>query len=53
APEWNDEPTEEHVEGESPPHGTDDTCAQNSEKKEDNAVIGGEENEWDRLLRLR
>ncbi|XP_045826847.1 protein CHROMATIN REMODELING 4 [Trifolium pratense] len=53
APEWNDEPTEEHVEGESPPHGTDETCAQNSEKKEDNAVIGGEENEWDRLLRLR
>ncbi|KAI5385613.1 hypothetical protein KIW84_072282 [Lathyrus oleraceus] len=53
APEWNDEPTEEHVEGESPPHGTDDTCTQNSEKKEDNAVIGGEENEWDRLLRLR
>lgn len=51
--EWNDEPTEEHVEGESPPHGADDTCTQNSEKKEDNAVIGGEENEWDRLLRLR
>lgn len=51
--EWNDEPTEEHVEGESPPHGTDDMGTQKSEKKEDNTVIGSEENEWDRLLRVR
>ncbi|XP_061360482.1 protein CHROMATIN REMODELING 4 [Gastrolobium bilobum] len=51
--EWNDEPTEEHVVGESPPQGTDDMGTQNSEKKEDNAVIGNEENEWDRLLRVR
>ncbi|RDX68773.1 Protein CHROMATIN REMODELING 4, partial [Mucuna pruriens] len=51
--EWNDEPTEEHVVGESPPHGTDDMTTQNSEKKEDNAVNGNEENEWDRLLRVR
>ncbi|KAG4999645.1 hypothetical protein JHK87_020717 [Glycine soja] len=51
--EWNDEPTEEHVVGESPPHGTDDVSTQNSEKKEDNAVNGNEENEWDKLLRVR
>ncbi|XP_027345173.1 protein CHROMATIN REMODELING 4 isoform X2 [Abrus precatorius] len=51
--EWNDEPTEEHVVGESPPIGTDDMCTQNSEKKDDNAAIGNEENEWDRLLRVR
>lgn len=50
--DWNDEPAEEHGAGESP-HGTDDICAQNSERKEDNAVIGSEENEWDRLLRVR
>ncbi|KAJ1387321.1 Zinc finger, PHD-type [Sesbania bispinosa] len=51
--EWNDEPAEENVVGESPPHGTDDMCTQNSEKKEDNVVVGNEENEWDRLLRVR
>ena len=39
--------------GESPPHGIDDMCTPNSEKKEDNAVISNEENEWDRLLRVR
>lgn len=39
--------------GESPPHGTDDVSTQNSEKKEDNAVNGNEENEWDKLLRAR
>lgn len=39
--------------GESPPDGTDDMCTPNSEKKEDNVVIGNEENEWDRLLRVR
>lgn len=51
--EWNDEPAEEHVVGESPLHETDDMCTQNSEKKEDNAMNGIEENEWDRLLRVR
>lgn len=51
--EWNDEPTEEHGVGESPPDGTDDVCTLNSEKKEDNVVIGNEETEWDRLLRVR
>lgn len=49
--EWNDESTEEPVATESPPG--DDVCARNSERKEDNLVIGTEENEWDRLLRLR
>ena len=53
AVEWNDEPTEEQGGAESPPVVTDDICAQNSERKEDNAVTGTEENEWDRLLRLR
>ncbi|KAI4332040.1 hypothetical protein L6164_016981 [Bauhinia variegata] len=51
--EWNDEPTEEHGMGESPPPGTDDMCTQNAERKEDNVVAGTEENEWDRLLRVR
>ncbi|KAE9603296.1 putative DNA helicase chromatin regulator PHD family [Lupinus albus] len=51
--EWNDESTEEHGMGESPPDGTDDTCTQNSENKEDIIVVVNEENEWDRLLRLR
>ncbi|CAJ1935736.1 unnamed protein product [Sphenostylis stenocarpa] len=50
--EWNDEPTEEHVVGESPPPGTDDMCPQNSDKKEDNPVNVHEENEWDKLLRV-
>lgn len=31
----------------------DDASAQNSERKEENAVTGIEENEWDRLLRVR
>jgi chromodomain-helicase-DNA-binding protein 4 len=31
----------------------DDTCGQNPERKEDNVVNVTEENEWDRLLRLR
>ncbi|OIW18941.1 hypothetical protein TanjilG_25384 [Lupinus angustifolius] len=53
AVEWNDESTEEHGMGESPPDGTDDTCTQISENKEDIIVVVNEENEWDRLLRLR
>ncbi|KAI9095722.1 hypothetical protein K1719_026282 [Acacia pycnantha] len=51
--EWNDEPAEEQGLGESPPCGTDDISTQNSERKEDNVVNGTEENEWDRLLRVR
>lgn len=51
--EWNDEPAEEQDLGESPPCGTDDVSTQISERKEDNMVNGAEENEWDRLLRVR
>ncbi|KAG6641461.1 protein CHROMATIN REMODELING 4-like isoform X2 [Carya illinoinensis] len=51
--EWNDEPTEEQGGAESPPIVTDEIFAQSSERKEDNVVAGMEENEWDRLLRLR
>ncbi|XP_062012290.1 protein CHROMATIN REMODELING 4 isoform X1 [Rosa rugosa] len=50
--EWNEEPIEEQG-VESPPGASDDICAQNTERKEDNVVNGTEENEWDRLLRLR
>ncbi|XP_059625437.1 protein CHROMATIN REMODELING 4 isoform X2 [Cornus florida] len=51
--EWNDEPTEMPGGTESPPVVTDDMFSQASEKKEDNLVSGTEENEWDRLLRVR
>ncbi|KAK9267097.1 hypothetical protein L1049_009515 [Liquidambar formosana] len=51
--EWNEESTEEQVATESLPVETDDICAQNSERKEDNLVTCIEENEWDRLLRVR
>lgn len=51
--EWNDEPTEEPGGAESPPIITDEIFAQSSERKEDNVVAGTEENEWDRLLRVR
>ncbi|XP_038972307.1 protein CHROMATIN REMODELING 4 [Phoenix dactylifera] len=51
--DWNDELNEE-------PGGADmvasiagDGCEQTSEAKEDNTVGGSEENEWDRLLRVR
>lgn len=50
--EWNDEPTDEQGGTESPPIVTDDVSAQNSERKEDN-LVGVEENEWDKLLRVR
>ncbi|GAV81101.1 SNF2_N domain-containing protein/Helicase_C domain-containing protein/Chromo domain-containing protein/PHD domain-containing protein/DUF1087 domain-containing protein [Cephalotus follicularis] len=50
--EWNDETTEEHG-AESPPIVTDDISVQNSERREDTVVTGTEENEWDRLLRVR
>ena len=51
--EWNDEPIEEQVVDESPPHGTDDMSTQNSERKDENMLTGTEENEWDKLLRVR
>ncbi|XP_022979137.1 protein CHROMATIN REMODELING 4-like isoform X1 [Cucurbita maxima] len=51
--DWNDEPAEEQGGAESPTGVTDDICAQNSERKEDNGLIVAEENEWDRLLRIR
>ncbi|GKV17995.1 hypothetical protein SLEP1_g28434 [Rubroshorea leprosula] len=51
--EWNDETTEEQGGGESPPVVNDDFSAPNTEKKEDNSVNSSEENEWDRLLRVR
>ncbi|KAI5601740.1 hypothetical protein BDE02_01G111900 [Populus trichocarpa] len=50
--EWNDETTEEQGGAESLVV-VDDTCGQNPERKEDNVVNVTEENEWDRLLRLR
>ncbi|KAL2473962.1 Protein CHROMATIN REMODELING 4 [Forsythia ovata] len=52
-PEWNDEPTEDQDETASFPVATNETHAQSSEKKEDNLVCNNEENEWDRLLRVR
>ncbi|MBA0717162.1 hypothetical protein Golax_004999 [Gossypium laxum] len=51
--EWNDETTEEPGGGESPPAVADDILEQTSEKKEDNVLNGTEENEWDKLLRVR
>ncbi|XVE94276.1 hypothetical protein REPUB_Repub01dG0267500 [Reevesia pubescens] len=51
--EWNDETTDEPGGGESPPAVADDISVQNFEKKEDSVLNGIEENEWDRLLRLR
>ncbi|KAE8708508.1 Protein CHROMATIN REMODELING 4 [Hibiscus syriacus] len=51
--EWNDETTEEPGGGESSPAGTDDISEQTSEKKEENVLNGTEENEWDKLLRVR
>ncbi|KAL2494135.1 Protein CHROMATIN REMODELING 4 [Forsythia ovata] len=51
--EWNDEPTEEQDGTASVPVATSDACAYNSEKKYDDLAGSNEENEWDRLLRLR
>ncbi|GMN64032.1 hypothetical protein TIFTF001_033108 [Ficus carica] len=50
--EWNDEPTEEQGAAESPGM-NDDMSAQSSDKKDDNVATVTEENEWDRLLRVR
>ncbi|GFP84182.1 protein chromatin remodeling 4 [Phtheirospermum japonicum] len=51
--EWNDEPTEDQAGTASVPAATDDTIEQSSEKKVGNVVGTNEENEWDRLLRVR
>ncbi|KAK4399540.1 protein CHROMATIN REMODELING 4 [Sesamum angolense] len=51
--EWNDECAEEQAGTVSVPVGTNDTSAQSSEKKDENLVGINEENEWDRLLRVR
>ncbi|XP_048131674.1 protein CHROMATIN REMODELING 4 isoform X2 [Rhodamnia argentea] len=51
--EWNDELMEEREGGESPPVLSEDVCVANSVKKEDSVVNVPEENEWDRLLRVR
>ncbi|KAI3455806.1 hypothetical protein Pfo_012469 [Paulownia fortunei] len=52
--EWNDACTEEQAGMASVPVGTNDTSAQSSEKKDDKNLVGiNEENEWDRLLRVR
>ncbi|KAL5975779.1 hypothetical protein ACLOJK_020106 [Asimina triloba] len=51
--EWNDEPTEEQGGTELAPGMTNDVGAPNSDKKEDNTISNIEENEWDRLLRVR
>ncbi|CAH2046425.1 unnamed protein product [Thlaspi arvense] len=51
--EWNEETAEEQVGAESPAPVTDDTGEQSSERKDDDVVNFIEENEWDRLLRMR
>ncbi|XP_038995425.1 protein CHROMATIN REMODELING 4-like isoform X2 [Hibiscus syriacus] len=51
--EWNDETTEEPGGGESPPAVAGDISEQTLEKKEENMLNGTEENEWDKLLRVR
>ncbi|KAJ4975665.1 hypothetical protein NE237_000771 [Protea cynaroides] len=51
--EWNDEASEEQIGTEFPLAVSGDVCAQASEQKEENAVGVTEENEWDRILRLR
>ncbi|KAI3700239.1 hypothetical protein L2E82_44860 [Cichorium intybus] len=52
--DWNDEQTEEQAGTESPSTIIDGTTTtQNLEKKEDNSGNITDENEWDRLLRVR
>ncbi|KAI3969718.1 hypothetical protein MKX01_020279 [Papaver californicum] len=53
AVEWNDEPTEEQGGIEPVPAVPGDVSEPSPEKKEDPVVGVTEENEWDRLLRLR
>ncbi|KAI3798449.1 hypothetical protein L1987_33725 [Smallanthus sonchifolius] len=53
--DWNDESTEEQGGSEPLVDVIDDASVENSEKKDDNNNSGNvvEENEWDRLLRVR
>ncbi|KAJ8545179.1 hypothetical protein K7X08_017762 [Anisodus acutangulus] len=51
--EWNEEGAEEQAGIASHMVVSEDTCVQNVEKKEDNLVSSTEENEWDKLLRVR
>ncbi|CAI9090602.1 OLC1v1025414C1 [Oldenlandia corymbosa var. corymbosa] len=50
---WNDEPTEEQPVTGSLPAAIDDIDIESSEKKVENLIVGAEENDWDRLLRVR
>nr|XP_043631427.1 protein CHROMATIN REMODELING 4 isoform X2 [Erigeron canadensis] len=51
--DWNDELTEDQAGSDSPMDILDDATAQDIEKKEDCSRNVAEENEWDRLLRVR
>lgn len=51
--DWNEEGTDEQGGAESPQVANDNASAQNSEKKEENVGAAAEENEWDKLLRVR
>lgn len=51
--EWNDDPIEEPAGTGSAPPAIDDASEQSSEKKVDNLAVINEENEWDKLLRVR
>lgn len=51
--EWNDETAEEQVAAESPIAPAADVLGENLEGKEDEVVNNIEENEWDKLLRVR
>ncbi|WOL15184.1 hypothetical protein Cni_G23965 [Canna indica] len=51
--DWNDDVNEERVGTELLPGVVSDGCEQKSEGKEDNAAGCTEENEWDKILRVR
>ncbi|XP_047967871.1 protein CHROMATIN REMODELING 4 isoform X2 [Salvia hispanica] len=51
--EWNDEPIEEQAGTEAVPLEINDASEQSFEKKVDSLVVVNEENEWDKLLRVR
>ncbi|KAL1562525.1 DNA helicase [Salvia divinorum] len=51
--EWNDEPVEEQAGTVADPSAINDASEQSFEKKVDNLTIINEENEWDKLLRVR
>lgn len=51
--EWNDEPTEDQAGTISVPAANDDASEHSFEKKVVSVVGMNEENEWDRLLRVR